>query len=46
MTLELVPKSELPEWDKEDDKRMNEFITKMESGTLQLIKFENPINLN
>ena len=42
MSLELVPKSELPEWGKADEKLKDEFEARMKSGNLHLISAENP----
>ena len=44
MSLELVPKSELPEWGEEDEKLKNEFEARMKSGRLHLVSAENPEN--
>jgi len=40
--MELVPKSQLPEWGPEDDKLMNEFDARMKSGMLHLVSAKNP----
>ena len=45
MSLELVPKSQLPEWGDEDEKLKNEFEARMESGTLHLVSAKKPNNV-
>lgn len=42
MELELVPKSQLPEWGKEDDMGMEKFERRMNSGSLYLVSAKNP----
>ncbi len=42
MELELVPKSELPKWGKEDERRKEKFEARMNSGSLYLVSAKNP----
>ena len=44
MSLELVPKSELPEWGEEDERLKKEFEARMNSGELHLVSAKNPEN--
>ncbi len=44
MSLELVPKSLLPDWGAEDEKLKNKFEARMNSGRLHLVSAENPEN--
>ena len=41
MSLELVPKSKLPDWGEEDEKLKNEFEARMNTGKLHLVSAEN-----
>ena len=41
-SLELIPKSELPEWGEEDERRKEKFETRMNSGSLYLVSAKNP----
>ena len=40
--LELVPKSELPGWGVEDERRKERFESRMNSGSLYLVSAKNP----
>lgn len=42
MSLEVVPKSELPEWGEEDEKRKNEFEDRLKTGHLHLVSAAQP----
>ncbi len=42
MLLELVPKSELPEWGPEDERRKQKFEARMNSGSLYLVSAKKP----
>ena len=42
MSLELIPKSELPEWGEEDEKIKNEFEARLRTGKLHLVSAETP----
>ncbi len=44
MSLELVPKSELPQWSEADEKLKNEFDARMKSGRLHLVSAKTPDN--
>ena len=44
MTLELVPKSQLPEWGEEDERLKNEFESRMKAGKLHLVSAKHPEN--
>ncbi len=42
MSLELISKSELPEWGEADEKIKNQFEEKMEQDRLHLVSAKNP----
>ena len=42
MSLELIPKSQLPDWEAEDEQRKKEFLERMNSGKLHLISAKTP----
>ena len=42
MSLELVPKSELPEWGDDDEQLKNEFEARMDAGELHLVSAKTP----
>ena len=44
MSLELVPKSELPEWGPVDEKLKKDFEARMKSGRLHLVSAKIPKN--
>ena len=42
MSLEVVPKNELPEWSQEDQKRKDEFEKRLKEGRLHLVSAAQP----
>ncbi len=42
MSLELVPKSQLPDWGVEDEQLKNEFEARMNAGELHLVSAKKP----
>ncbi|WOV92785.1 MAG: hypothetical protein R1F52_06655 [Candidatus Nitrosoabyssus spongiisocia] len=45
MSIELIPKSELPIWSEKDEERKNEYIDCLRSGKLHLVSAKDPSDL-
>ena len=44
MALEVVPKSDLPEWSDDDERRKKEFEDRLKKGKLHLVSAAQPDN--